>query len=213
MYEITDEEEAVIVQYAAYALAKHNTYQKDGLVNINEDLLYPEESDTEEQESQQEEETQTAQEGGGSQTDSVAEASTTQASLAEALGHGEDLNFTYQGFSVDDNYKEGNYYNQEADPGYQFVVVRFTMSNPTDGAVTVDNLTAGVSFSLAVGEDWVKEKGSLAVKNLSTYSSSLEAGASEEVVLLFQLPADKAAALSDISLKAEVNGTTFSIIL
>ena len=57
MYELTDSEEEIIVHYAAYALAKHNTFQKDGMRVVPQELL-EETEETEEPETQTDSETE-----------------------------------------------------------------------------------------------------------------------------------------------------------
>ena len=51
LYEMTPEEEELIKKYAAYALGKYNTYQKDGMNGA----MYVEESDDSEAESPEKE--------------------------------------------------------------------------------------------------------------------------------------------------------------
>jgi len=55
LYEMTDDEENLVVQYAAYALAKYNTYQKDGMTNavLTEEVTQEEQQSTQDKEEQE----------------------------------------------------------------------------------------------------------------------------------------------------------------
>ena len=46
LYEMTAEEEAILVNYAAQSVAKFNTYQQDGEVFVRQEILDGEESNT-----------------------------------------------------------------------------------------------------------------------------------------------------------------------
>ena len=113
LYEMTEEEENIIVRYAAYVLAKHNIYQKDGMVVVNPELLEPEEKDSEipidtPEETETENDSEDVQQENSSQD--IAEAPQNQpensVSLAEAVGYDGQLQITYTGFLVTDNYME-----------------------------------------------------------------------------------------------------------
>ena len=47
LYELTPEEETAIVSYASQLVAKYNTYQREGEVNVSPEMLEPEEPETE----------------------------------------------------------------------------------------------------------------------------------------------------------------------
>ena len=63
IYDMTDEEQQLIVNYSAYALSKHNIYQPDGMTSATE-------AETEEQDnSAAQSETETAEENTSENTD------------------------------------------------------------------------------------------------------------------------------------------------
>ena len=69
MYELTEKEEEVIVQYAAYVLGKHNIYQKDGMVKLEpEEYRETQEMDSQIEESESEGAGETS-DGGSSEGD------------------------------------------------------------------------------------------------------------------------------------------------
>ena len=104
IYDMTDEEQQLIVNYSAYALSKHNIYQPDGMTSATE--AETEEQDTSAVETETEtadektsEKTDTGHENGNSgqsqQTAQETKPTMQTVSLAQAIG--------YDGLSVSDN--------------------------------------------------------------------------------------------------------------
>jgi hypothetical protein len=183
LYEMTAEEEDLVIQYAAYYLAKNNTYQADGLVNISDALLNGEE-----------EETVTPVE---TPTDvSESESSITPASgttlgevitLSQAIGWPTGLSVNCKEYYQSDSYKEGTYYSVTPGTGDSFVVMKFVVENITDETIDLDILSEAPRFRICTdGSSWVEEADTLLVYDLSTYMGSLEPGESKEMVLLFE---------------------------
>lgn len=217
MYELTAEEEDLIAQYAAYTLAKHNIFQKDGIKAIDPALLEEDEPVT--VLDAPEEDTQTAQDADGDfSSTNVGEATFTgemgdAVSLAESMGY-EELSVNYTGFFLTGSYKEGKHYAVDANPGNTFVVMQFTVENPTEQDVDVDMLSAGKTYRACMdGTSWVAEDITLLLYDLSTYQGTVPAGESVELVLLFQTGEDTADEISDISLSVSTDDTVNSIIL
>lgn len=220
MYELTDSEEEIIVHYAAYAVAKHNIFQKDG-AKVVDAGLYEAESEEPETEIPDTEDTEAETETGQSSLPQGTDGQSTEhipdgeaISLADAIGQSGILNVTYQGCSVADNYQEGNYYSVQADAGNTYVIMQFTMQNQTSASVEVDTLELNPTFQACFnGADWVQEEVTLLLNSLSTYEGIIEAGGQADVVLLFQIPQEQAEQLSDISLSVLLNGTTSPVNL
>lgn len=213
LYELTDEEEELIVQYAAYTLGKYNSYQKDGLTDVS--WYSPEEEAEPEYEENEEEllEEETSEEPEGENPTAVTPAGNTtlgeEVTLAAAIGYEGQLDVLYQGCYTTDSYMEGNHYAVNAKSGNTFVVMEFTMENNTEEAVSVDVLELGPTFRLSADKtSWVNEDVTLLLYDLSTYQGTIAAGEQVEVVLLFEIPAADEEALSDILLAVVSNGVT-----
>lgn len=216
MYELTAEEEDLIAQYAAYTLAKHNIFQKDGIRAVDPALLEEETGtvpDTPEEETQAVQDPETGAPGESAGEDSGAGEMGTAVSLAESMDHGE-LSVSYNGFFLSDSYKEGKHYAVDPRPGNTFVVMQFTVANPTEQDVAIDMLSAGKTYRACMdGANWVDEDITLLLYDFSTYQGTVKAGESVELVLLFQTDAQTAEQISDISLSVLSNDTINSIIL
>ena len=214
MYELTQEEEELIAQYAAYTLAKHNLYQKDGVKSIDPSLLNQvttDEMDVPEvaPEDEADEVVLLDGEAGDGMSLDVGES----ISLATAMGH-EELEVTYQGFMLTDSYKEGRHYAVSANPGNSFVVMQFQVSNPTDADVSVDMLAENKTFRACPdGSSWVNEDVTLLLYDFSSYKGTISAGEQVDMVLLFQTKTEKAELIKGVSLSVSSDGTIKSVIL
>ena len=211
MYELTDEEQDIIVQYAAHALAKYNTYQKDGMTNApSEEEEKEKEEPASEQETQQQtatENTESQQTGAEAQTGSQEE----RLSLAEAIGHGGDLNVSFTGAELMGTYQTDNAYSVTAPAGKTYLVMKFAITNPGTEPVTVDSLGYGPEFSVKTGETYASAELTILPNDFSTYQGSIEAGQTIENVLLFAVPDSTAEGSGELFVK--VNGAKKEIQL
>lgn len=215
LYELTDEEEDMIVSYAAYAVSLHNTYQKDGLVTTvleeTETEQEEEESEAEGQETAQEQDSKAGTKN--SQTDTV-DSTGESVTLAEAIGHGKDLSVKYKGYTIADHYKEGKGYSINAEEGRTFLILEITMKNKGDKTVKVDNVSLNPSFRCTYnGTDTVGAEITFLTHDFATYEGSIKAGKSVKTVLLFSIPESEADQIKtkDVSLSVVVQGVEKNI--
>lgn len=198
LHELTVEEENLIVHYAAYVVAKHNIQQKDGMSGVFIPEAEPQDTESLEvpEDTQAPEATQSPEgEGGG--TGETPEVNDTTVTLADVIGHGSDLTVTYAGAYVADNYIEGAAYSLDAAAGKTFYIMKFTITNPTQADVAVDNVTKGLSFKLVSGETSVKSEVTFLMTDFSTYVGTIPAGQSVETVLLFEVSESSAESMSE----------------
>lgn len=197
MYELTEKEEDVIVQYAAYVLSKHNIYQKDGMVKLE-----PEEY----RESTEVQETQTEEPGTESEVQNI--------SITAAIGREDGIAFQYLGQEVKSVYQEGEHYYLEASSGKTFLVMHFMMKNTTEQDIDLNVMKSNPDFYCRIngGEAYVAES-ALANTVLSTYMGKIKALEEQEVVLLFEIPQATSENIEDLQLLLEQDGTKLPVIL
>lgn len=199
IYDMTDEEQQLIVNYSAYALSKHNIYQPDGMTSATE--AETEEQDTSAAETEMEtadektsEKTDTGHENGNSgqsqQTAQETKPTMQTVSLAQAIGY-DGLSVSYAGLTTAETYKEGSYYSMEAGAGNIYAVLKFTLSNTTGTDMKVDLFTKTGKYRAAFsgGKEYEAE-GSFLTYALNTFQGTIAAGQSVDVVLLFKVPQD-----------------------
>lgn len=203
IYEMTDEEQQLIVNYSAYALSKHNIYQPDGMTSATESETEEQDTSTTETETKTADEktsektsekTDTGQENGNSgqsqQTAQETKPTMQTVSLAQAIGY-EGLSVSYAGMTTQETYKEGSYYSMEAGAGNTYAVLKFTLSNTTGADMNVDLFTNTGKYRAAFsGGKEYEAKGSFLTYALNTFQGTIAAGQSVDVVLLFKVPQD-----------------------
>ncbi len=208
LYELTEEEENLIVQYAAYALAKHNIYQKDGM----SDAQLPEEETQEEQSNTEETKTQQQTTGEGGSSSGNTNLSYEEISLEKAIDQEELLSVSYEGCKILDSYKEGTYFVLNPDSGNKMLVMNFTIKNTGQQKMELSTLSLDNTFYASIGgRPPVKETVSFGVQSLSSFEGTIAAGKTAKAVLIFQIPEDFAEEQPDIELMVSLKGTNYSV--
>ena len=226
LYELTAEEETILVNYAAQAVAKFNTYQQDGEVFVRQELLEEEETEAvapAPEESLGEEallETDTEEPG------EMADVSQSQAMQAPEQAGGADSPSTmtdaldlgvvsadYMGNELTKTYMAEDYYAVDAEVGKQFLVVKYNLVNTSNQALHIDILAMTPTFVAVVnGDQKVPAQTTILLNDLSTYQSDIEVEGTNETVLLFQIP-EEVESVSSLQLNVTMNGKQFTINL
>ena len=181
LFEMTAEEEQLIIHSAAYFVAKHNIQQKDGVNG------YPlPDSFEEESESESESESPGTENGSGGGSGETKPADDMLV-LAELIGHKGDIKITYEGSQVTKSYTEGSAYVVEAENGKTFFVLKFKLTNTTDKDVEVNNVAKSPSIKLTSDAGTVKAEVTFLSNDFTTYLGTLKAGESVETILLFEV--------------------------
>lgn len=216
--QLTEEEEELIVNYAAHVVSKFNTRQPDGLVHVE---VPAEDMDTSEETEPIEEMTETdvgqlpdgAQEMTSENIEQpekeVPEAR--QATLTEALGL-TGVEALVTSTELKSSYIEKEYYAMDASAGNMYLIVHVVLKNNGDAETNCDMLAMAPQFGAEVnGMMTVPAETTILLNDLSTYQGIIPAGDSEETVLLFQVPADTVTQVDSLTLNLTVNGENFVI--
>lgn len=216
-YELTEEEQQLIVSYSAHVVSKFNTYQKDGLIFVpeieEEEPEIPSETVSESEQQEVLSEINVSGNSGGEASSEEPAAQTTFDSVYAETG----LTFTYLGNEVTASYMQDSTYAVNAGYGKKLLVVKLNVENLTEEAVTIDNLTLGDTFSA----NYVMDSGSkynaksvltLLLNDFTTFEGTIEPQSAVEMVMVFEVPAETEA-VEGISLKVNRNGKNFQINL
>lgn len=191
-YELTEQEENVIVNYSAHVVAKYNRYQKEGLAYVvpgTEDEADAEEMPTEDGTEASVPENGTP-EGSTSAagTDTEAAEVLQPATLSDLFGL-PGLEIDYIGARLSDSYMEDTYYAMYPDEGKQYLVLGIDITNTAEVPVEIDYLTATSKFQVTVNNEVTSEAEiTILTEDFSTFEGSVEPGETKETVLLFQVP-------------------------
>ena len=202
LYELTEEEETLIVQSAAYLLAKHNIQQKDGVNG------YPLPDSFEEDESESGSNTENGS-GNGDSTMPIDE----MIYLAELIGHKDSLKIRYEGSYVSKNYKEGAAYIVDAQAGKTFYVVKLKMTNISGQEVVVNNAGNSPVVKLVSDAVTVRSEVTFLTSDFSTYQGKLGVGQSVDTILLFEVTESIADKISTPTLQITIGKSTKTIKL
>lgn len=213
IYEMTKEEEAVIVHYAAHAVSKFNKKQPEGIEDVTA-LKALMEEEAEQKEREKEKKRQEKEEKKAAEDKKQAESPSSDSksgqdgqqkkyvSLSRALGLGK-IKAVYRRYETAAAYQASQSYMIRADSGNELLVLHVNLRNDTDETVKCDILSKMPVFRLtAGGELSVTADTTILLNDLGTYQGSIQAGKKAGTVLIFQVK--KGAVKSSDSLELEV---------
>ena len=216
-YDLTEEEENIIVNYAAHVVSKFNNYQGDGLTYVieqEEETPMPEEvssvEDTEAIES-------TESVADGTAAGGTADAPQVTVSDLNQIFGTEGLTISCTGNEIRASFGESDAYALDAAAGKTYLVLYFDIANNSETEIQLDNFSLVPIFTVeatdANGEK-VRAASSktILVNDFSTYDETVAAQSVNDAVLLFEVP-DSVTAVDQIVLQVEINETTYAINL
>lgn len=218
---LTESEEAIVIQYSAGTLAKHNSFQQEGLTAV-----YPEEEDPEQEEEvketteekpeeeKQKEEKQKPEDDKQKEETQQSEDTSQQAgqsTFTEALAVS-GVEFSYKDYSIVNSYSQGDYFSLDASAGKVFMLLNINITNTKDSAVECNLLEKQPKFTLKLNEDkGVSNEMTILTNDVATYAGTLEAGQTEAGILLFEVPEAAVENITSMQLTLEMNGKTTEI--
>lgn len=213
--EMTDEELQAVGEYAAITLMKYDANHRSRLVDI----------------SQLEEEKEPVvpmpttepvekEEGMKPVDDTPVENRTEQEnvySMEEVLGLPDGVAVSFVGHEFCKKYAEdgeNDYFAITPSVGKKLLVLKFSLNNTTGQERYVDLLSAGCVSKITVNGDYTRRALTTMLPNdLSTYTETIAAESSREVVLLIEVEEDRVENLSSIVLNLKNESKTYTIQL
>lgn len=132
-------------------------------------------------------------------------------SLADALRL-EETDVTYQGYEVTKSYPEATediYFTMDATNGNELVVLKFSVTNTAQSDREYDILSQGVYFKIVVDGESHNALTTMLLNDLANYRGAIAAGTTEELVLVCEVPEEKAANIGNVTLQMKTtNGLT-----
>lgn len=203
---LTESEEAIIVNYSAGTVAKFNKRQQDGLTYVaakeeeadEEETVVPEEEDINEESQDKPDDTQEPLQS--------EEEAGQEVSLTEALGI-PGVEVKYMGYELKSDYEESDYFSMAASEGNTYFVMKYTLTNTGSEEAVCNILNMKPIFTLSLnGTSARKNEVTLLPDDLSTYSATLAPGATQEAVLIFEVPLEETAEISSVQAGVQING-------
>lgn len=204
LYELQDNEQEIIVNYAAHIIAKYNTEQPEGYEYVYIPADDQTEDGTSDETAQDHPDTQTP-DGTGAGSSSQQDASAT---LSEALGL-ENIQAVYTGAELTDQYDES----VVPESGRQLLVLHVTLQNLTEKTQKCDILSILPTFRVKVnGEVEATSELTILPDNLATWEADLEAGASENAVIIFQINKDAVTQINQLEMEVQTEQKTSRVV-
>lgn len=200
LYEMQDNERAMVVNYAAHIVAKYNTQQPEGYQFV----YIPKEEETV-ADVQQPQEAQTA-DGTGNASAQTSGGQSGQATLTEALGV-PNIQAIYTGAELADSYGS-----VLPDSGKQLLILHVTLQNRTEQKQACDILSIFPTFRATLN-DSVTASAELTIlpENLGTWEDALDAGTMKDTVILFQVKKEGVDSVDKLALEVKTDKGTSTI--
>ena len=204
LYELQDNEQEIIVNYAAHIVAKYNTEQPEGYQYVYIPADDQTEDGTSDETAQDHPDAQTP-DGTGADSSSRQD---TSATLSEALGL-ENIQAVYTGAELTDQYDES----VVPESGRQLLVLHVTLQNLTEKTQKCDILSILPTFRVKVnGEVEATSELTILPDNLATWEADLEAGASENAVIIFQINKDAVTQINQLEMEVQTERKTSRVV-
>ncbi len=215
--DMTEQEMQAVGEFVAYTLMKYDAGHSSRLM----DLPPAEEGETAPLPTRSPEETvgmdpvddTPVVDGPGVEEEDSQEPSSYTAEEVMGLPEGVTLNFTGQ--EICDSYPgESDYFAVTATEGKKLLVLKFSITNTLEQETRVDQLSSEATYRVAVNGEKAKRALSTMLPNdMAFYADTLSAGAGAEAVLVVEIPADAAEAISSVELQIKNESETCTIQL
>lgn len=136
-------------------------------------------------------------------------------SLSEALSL-EETDITYAGYEVTKSYpheSENIYFAMDATSGNELVVLKFDITNTSQSDKMYDILSQGVYFKIVINGETKTALTTMLLNDLANYQGTIASGAKEQLVVIGEIPEDKAQNISDLALNMKTKSGSVSITL
>lgn len=222
LYELTEEEQAIVVQFSAHAVSKFNKRQTEGVEDVTALKAKLEQDAAEEEQRRKEEEQQAQQEkpqapenaqGSAGTADDAKTPEASYVSLGEALGLN-GIEASYSGYETVQAYRETQSFIVSAENGKELLVLHVNLKNSGDRTAKCNILSKMPVFMLTINEETsVNADTTILLNDLSTYQGNIKAGDTEKTVLVFQVKKGMAKKISSMALDVTIGTQTAQVQL
>lgn len=196
--DLTEDEQNLVAEYAAQVVLKHDKNYNGKLKEI----------DTEEVTSKNKE---TSTDNVNANTEQGTEPDSNidlKSSLSDAFGFGA-LTVNYTGYQVLDTYPDTSdvAFVLKSTEDTRLLILKFNVSNQTGNAVDVPMMSFDTAIKSTInGSESYSALVTLLMDGLNTFSGTVAAGETKELVLAFQTPYSDENSISSLQLKVSKNG-------
>lgn len=202
-YDLTEENQDSVANYAAHVLTKYNSKQMEGLLYMTSDELEEAENKTDKTKEETDTSAEPEKKNNTSSVSSTKADTEKTVTLNQALGLETGLTASYTSYDITDSYVEGSYFSMSAASGKTYLVVHIELK-AADGDVSCDMLSKNWNYRIVINDG--KEIGaqtSILLNDLGTYQGMISKDQAVDCVLLFEVPKESVEGITSLSLKVQ----------
>ena len=199
---LSEEQEALVVEYASTAVLKHDANYQGKLVDLST-LKNEEETPEEETMQAPAEEADIPKEPEQDVFSAEQAEAEIQADAEQILGL-QDVSLTYSGYEVDEFYpKNGNeiYFVMNATPGNNLLVVKFTLRNLLNEEQDIQIQPGTVRVKIIMNGEEKNALTTMLLNDLATYQGTLGPNEETELVVVGEYPVEDLQTIDSLSVK------------
>lgn len=186
---LTEGQEDLVAEYCAQMVLRYDANYKSKLVKVKETATEAT-SNSDSEESETTSQSEVINDSGIPENHSDVTSDTNDKSSYSDIFGIKDIDINYNGFSINDTYTDGtgNASNLNAREGKKLVVLNYTLTNNNSTAVKIPMMPFTTSIKCKVNGNSYNALVTLLMNALNTYTGDIEAGQSQELVLVFEVP-------------------------
>lgn len=216
--ELSETQQAQVVDYAAGIVRKYNKNQSIKLKSLEETQQVVQ-AKLEAQKALDEMMANKAKEESSLQPDPevavVDTPQTIEATMESAL-KADGISITYSDYAIKDFYPDtadGMYFLMDATAGNKLLVVKFTAQNNSGADAMLDVIGTGSRFRVQVNGETKKALTTMLLNDLANYQGTIPAGESEELVVVCEIPEEQEGSIESLALNIRNADGTATVTL
>ena len=187
--DMTEEEQALIVSYAAEVVERHDSNHPSRLESEEVvELKKEEEAQKDAKKEQLKQEEAKNNEASSSETAKQK----VELTLDDVVG-ADGFSFSYEGYELDDSYPdtgEETYFAMNATEGQKLLVLKFLAHNISGEDRELSMVSSGVRFKITAGGKTQNALTTMLLNDFSNFSGTIPGNGTQELVLICEVPAD-----------------------
>lgn len=210
-YDLSEEDQGKIADYAAHVVTKYNGRQEEGYLKVSREEIEQEEEDaskTGEEGEKKQEKDKKKEDSGKKQADtSEKKPKEETVSLTKALKLEDGLKASYVNYEVTSSYVEEDYFSLTAMEGKTYLILHINLESKGQ-ETDCDMLSKNLNFRVVInGDKQVGAQTSILLNDLGSYQGKIAADGTQDCVLLFETESDAVEKIDSLQLKV-LDGTS-----
>ena len=229
--EMDAETQELVVEYAAATVRKYNEYQPKKLLDVQEEAVDETVEETTEESAAEPVGTSEVSQEAASEVLVEDESTLIPDGSVEVIEKGEqqlvatslegyygltDMTLAYNGYEVKDSYPDNGddiYFIMDATDGMKLLVLKFQLENNAPNEQMVDFINKGIRYKIEVNGESKNALTTMLLNDLANYQGNIAASATEELVLVCEIPRVQSDAITSLSLVVKNADETATISL